>query len=413
MAAFRFLTAGESHGQTLGATIEGVPAGLALTADDSPSTSPDGSAATGAARARRSSRIAPRSCPASGTGPTLGSPILLLVRNRDWENWTQVMASSRSTTRRPTALETAAAEGNKRATPVTRVRPGPRRPRRRPQVRLQRRPRRARARLGARDGGARRGRWRRPGVPARARHRGLVVHRRGRRRGGRSGQLHPIARRGRRLARCAARTPTPRRAMIARIDEARSAGDTVGGVFEVVVHGLPIGLGIVRPLGPAARRRARRGGHEHQHRQGRRVRARLRADPTVRLGGPRRHRGPGRGRPLGPPHEQRRRPDRWRHQRRAAGRPRRGQADLDARPAAAVGRPDHRRGGRQGPLRAKRHQRRPGGRASSREAMVLLTLAGAVLEKFGGDTIDDVRAALAHYRSRIAAAPDAPVAGGG
>ena len=34
MAAFRFLTAGESHGQTLGAIIEGVPAGLALTADD-------------------------------------------------------------------------------------------------------------------------------------------------------------------------------------------------------------------------------------------------------------------------------------------------------------------------------------------------------------------------------------------
>jgi chorismate synthase len=31
--------------------------------------------------------------------------------------------------------------------------------------------------------------------------------------------------------------------MIARIDEARAAGDTVGGVFEVVVHGLPIGIG--------------------------------------------------------------------------------------------------------------------------------------------------------------------------
>ena len=31
--------------------------------------------------------------------------------------------------------------------------------------------------------------------------------------------------------------------MMARIDEARSNGDTVGGVFEVVVHGLPIGLG--------------------------------------------------------------------------------------------------------------------------------------------------------------------------
>ncbi len=33
MGAFRFLTAGESHGPALGVTIEGVPAGLALTAD--------------------------------------------------------------------------------------------------------------------------------------------------------------------------------------------------------------------------------------------------------------------------------------------------------------------------------------------------------------------------------------------
>ena len=39
-------------------------------------------------------------------------------------------------------------------------------------------------------------------------------------------------------------------------------------------------------------------------------------------------------------------------------------------------------------------------------------LAGAVLEKFGGDTVGDVRAALDHYRARIATAPDAPVAGG-
>ena len=37
--------------------------------------------------------------------------------------------------------------------------------------------------------------------------------------------------------------PAAEQRMIARIDEARSAGDTVGGVFEVVVHGLPIGLG--------------------------------------------------------------------------------------------------------------------------------------------------------------------------
>ena len=34
MERFRFLTAGESHGPMLGAVIEGVPAGLALTEDD-------------------------------------------------------------------------------------------------------------------------------------------------------------------------------------------------------------------------------------------------------------------------------------------------------------------------------------------------------------------------------------------
>ena len=44
------------------------------------------------------------------------------------------------------------------------------------------------------------------------------------------------------------------------------------------------------------------------------------------------------------------------------------------------------------------------------EAMVMLTLAAFVLEKFGGDTIDDVRENLAAYRARIAA-PAAPAAG--
>ena len=42
----------------------------------------------------------------------------------------------------------------------------------------------------------------------------------------------------------------------------------------------------------------------------------------------------------------------------------------------------------------------------------MLTLAAFVLEKFGGDSIDDVRASLARYRERIAATPEAPVAGG-
>jgi chorismate synthase len=45
------------------------------------------------------------------------------------------------------------------------------------------------------------------------------------------------------------------------------------------------------------------------------------------------------------------------------------------------------------------------------EAMVMLTLARFVLEKVGGDTIGDAVTNLAAYRARIIRAPDAPVAG--
>ncbi len=37
--------------------------------------------------------------------------------------------------------------------------------------------------------------------------------------------------------------PEAETAMVAAIDEARSAGDTLGGIFEVVVTGVPVGLG--------------------------------------------------------------------------------------------------------------------------------------------------------------------------
>ena len=68
--------------------------------------------------------------------------------------------------------------------------------------------------------------------------------------------------------------------MIARIDEARSNGDTVGGVFEVVARGAADRPRDLRPLGPPARRGAGGRGHEHQHRQGRRVRARASSRPA-------------------------------------------------------------------------------------------------------------------------------------
>ena len=194
--------------------------------------------------------------------------------------------------------------------------------------------------------------------------------------------------------------------MIARIDEARSAGDTVGGVFEVVVHGLPIGLG----------------SYVHWDR---RLDAALAAavmsinivkgvefglgfEQTRRFGSDVHDVIEGRDRrgPLGPPNEQRRRPDRRRHQRRAARRPRRGQADLDARPAAAVGRPRHRRG---------RSTRRTTSAATSAWSRRPGVVAEAMVDAHAGRVrAREVRrrhasrtsaTSLARYRARIARRP--------
>src|SRR6478609_1076582 len=124
MSAFRFLTAGESHGQALGVTIEGVPAGLTLTADE---LAVDlARRQRGYGRGARQAIEQDRAEILSGVrhGTTIGSPILLIVRNRDWENWTQVMAVGPLDDVDAEALRVAADEGNKRATPVTRVRPG-------------------------------------------------------------------------------------------------------------------------------------------------------------------------------------------------------------------------------------------------------------------------------------------------
>src|SRR6185436_18426880 len=117
---FRFLTAGESHGRTLGVTIEGVPAGLALTEDDLARRQ------RGYGRGARQQIEHDRAEIVAGVrqGRTLGSPILLLVANRDWENWTKVMQVEPLSDGQAAALAEAAAGGDKRSTPVTRVRPG-------------------------------------------------------------------------------------------------------------------------------------------------------------------------------------------------------------------------------------------------------------------------------------------------
>ncbi|HIF21821.1 MAG TPA: chorismate synthase [Gemmatimonadetes bacterium] len=88
-----FHTAGESHGRGLTALLEGIPAGLAL--DMSRDVDPELKRRQGGyGRGRRMQIESDRADLLSGVrlGETLGSPISMIVWNRDWENWTTAMS---------------------------------------------------------------------------------------------------------------------------------------------------------------------------------------------------------------------------------------------------------------------------------------------------------------------------------
>lgn len=114
LRVIRFVTAGESHGQALVSLIEGVPAGLPLLAAhvDTELTRRQ----QGYGRGRRMQIETDHAEFLTGVraGETLGSPIAMLIRNRDWKNWEEIMDPA------PRAEDEA--EGRKRQ--VTRVRPG-------------------------------------------------------------------------------------------------------------------------------------------------------------------------------------------------------------------------------------------------------------------------------------------------
>jgi chorismate synthase len=87
----RFLTAGESHGQALVVTVDGMPAGLQL---DIPSLDDQLRRRQGGyGRGRRMAIESDRVEILAGVrhGRTTGAPIALLIRNRDWVNWQQTM----------------------------------------------------------------------------------------------------------------------------------------------------------------------------------------------------------------------------------------------------------------------------------------------------------------------------------
>ena len=228
---FRFLTAGESHGEALTAIIDGVPAGLALSESDI--NGDLGRRQRGYGRGGRMKIEQDQAHISAGVrwGLTLGSPITLTVRNRDWENWQQTMSVD-------------APPAGTAAKAVTRPRPG--------HADLagamkygHHDIRNVLERSSARETTAR------VAVAAVGKRLlaefGVTILSHVTEIGGvHIGSLEIPWEEIRRRAeasevRCA--DPEAEAAMIEAIDRAKTAGDTLGGVFEVVALGCPVGLG--------------------------------------------------------------------------------------------------------------------------------------------------------------------------
>jgi len=391
----RFLTAGESHGRALVVIVEGLPAGLALSASD---IAPDlRRRQEGYGRGRRMAIEQDAAEILSGVrhGETIGSPVSLSIANRDWVNWQYTMSVEAN------PLEDAG--GAHRAT-VTRPRPGhadlsaglkyERTDLRDILERASARETAARVAVGA----IARVILRRLGIEV-ASHvteigdaripDGLSVA------FDRLRDLDPDFR-------CIDAATAV--AMKAAVDRAREAGDTVGGAFEVVAHNVPAGLG----------------SHVHWDRKldGLLAQA-LMSIPAIKAV------GIGLGPAVG------KRPGSAVHDEIISAT---GQASGTL---ASISRPTNRAGGLEGgvtngedvhvsawmkpistlmkPLRSVDLSTGLESPATIErsdvcavpaasvvgEAVVSIVLASAVLEKFGGDTVGDLDAAWSHYQARL------------
>ncbi len=90
----RYLSAGESHGPALAAIIEGLPSGLFLDLEyiNEQLLRRQGGFGRGGRMAIEKDTV--RILSGVRFGRTLGSPLALLIENKDWENWEKVMSSS-------------------------------------------------------------------------------------------------------------------------------------------------------------------------------------------------------------------------------------------------------------------------------------------------------------------------------
>ncbi len=225
----RLLTSGESHGERLTVILDGVPAGLALTAADLQADLTRRQGGHGRGGRMKIEHDEARLVSGVRGGRTLGSPITLEISNRDWQNWQAVMSVE--------------AEGLKRK-PITRVRPGhadlagmlkygaddAR------DVLERASARETAARVAA--GGVAKRLLAQSGIAVRSYTRSI----------GPIEAAIPAEVSWEMVEASAVRTPDAKasEAMVNAIDKARADGDTLGGVFTVIATGIPPGLGSFR-----------------------------------------------------------------------------------------------------------------------------------------------------------------------
>ena len=87
----RLTTAGESHGPALVCTLEGMPAGVPLRAEDINADLFRRQQGYGRGRRMQIERDEIEFLSGVRAGETLGSPIAMLIRNKDWKNWVEIM----------------------------------------------------------------------------------------------------------------------------------------------------------------------------------------------------------------------------------------------------------------------------------------------------------------------------------
>jgi chorismate synthase len=228
VGSFRFLTAGESHGKGLVSIAEGMVAGLPL--EEHHINKELKRRQQGYGRGGRMEIEDDKAEIIAGVrhGLTIGSPIALFITNRDWENWQQEL--SVSPVDREVEPVTSPRPGHADLAGVTKYGLNDIRP--------------VIERASARETAAR------VAVGAIARRFleefGVVVHSYTAAIGGHHwepSKISPIDWRQVEASPVRCANAKVERAMMTAIDDAKTDGDTLGGVFEAIAAGVPIGLG--------------------------------------------------------------------------------------------------------------------------------------------------------------------------